>query len=337
MRIRQGSRPGVTLVEVLAAIFIMGVGMLAVLVLYPLGALRMAAALKDGRCGVIAANVDSISSMFDLRDDPAVTPYFAAGYTPPGYAPADPLGRGYPVLVDPYYALSGYGTIGTSSGSPGIPRVTPKFVRTALGPLIQRQDCERWFTFLDDLTFDPDGSPKVAGAALERQWKYTWSCLLKRFRAGDPQTTELTVVVYRGRPISQPVPEETYQVPGPRLQPGYAEPNVGDTSIVVRWPVAGPAPFTPQEKPALRRGAWVLDTTYKLRSQVGGAGYGYVHAEFYKVLQTSEEPGYYDPETQISYSQMRLDIQPPLRDANVSQLTVLEGAVEVFERGNGRK
>src|SRR4051794_38453099 len=60
-------RAGVTLVEVLVTIFIMGIGMLALLVLFPLGALNMAQALKDDRCGHAAATAESIAVAQDIR------------------------------------------------------------------------------------------------------------------------------------------------------------------------------------------------------------------------------------------------------------------------------
>ena len=44
------SRTGLTLIEVLVSIFIMAIGLLALLTLFPLGALTMAQAIKDDRC-----------------------------------------------------------------------------------------------------------------------------------------------------------------------------------------------------------------------------------------------------------------------------------------------
>ena len=44
------SRPGTTLVEVLVAIFVMGIGCLAILAMFPLGAMNMARSIKDDRC-----------------------------------------------------------------------------------------------------------------------------------------------------------------------------------------------------------------------------------------------------------------------------------------------
>ena len=56
-------RPGITLLEVLVAIFIMGVGLLALLVLFPLGALEMAQAIKDDRAAQTAANAVALSEV----------------------------------------------------------------------------------------------------------------------------------------------------------------------------------------------------------------------------------------------------------------------------------
>ena len=53
---RNTRRRGVTLLEVLTAIFIMGVGLLAILTLFPLGALSMARAVRDDRAATIGAN-----------------------------------------------------------------------------------------------------------------------------------------------------------------------------------------------------------------------------------------------------------------------------------------
>ena len=43
-------RDGVTLIEVLVAIFVMGIGLLALLTLFPLGVFSMQRAIQDERC-----------------------------------------------------------------------------------------------------------------------------------------------------------------------------------------------------------------------------------------------------------------------------------------------
>ena len=55
------STEGVTLLEVLAAIFVMGIGLLALLTLFPVGALTMADAIEDSRAGAIAAQATAFS------------------------------------------------------------------------------------------------------------------------------------------------------------------------------------------------------------------------------------------------------------------------------------
>jgi len=56
-------RTGITLVEVLVAIFIIGVGLLALLTLFPLGALELAQAIKDDRAGTIAAEAQVLGEV----------------------------------------------------------------------------------------------------------------------------------------------------------------------------------------------------------------------------------------------------------------------------------
>ncbi len=58
-----------TLVEVLVAIFIMAIAMLALLALFPLGALSMAQALKDDRCATVAVNAEALAVAQDVRHD----------------------------------------------------------------------------------------------------------------------------------------------------------------------------------------------------------------------------------------------------------------------------
>jgi hypothetical protein len=56
MRRGYATDAGTTLVEVLLAIFVMGIGLLALLTLFPLGAQEMAQVIKDDRTAAIADN-----------------------------------------------------------------------------------------------------------------------------------------------------------------------------------------------------------------------------------------------------------------------------------------
>jgi Prokaryotic N-terminal methylation motif len=55
------SQAGATLAEVLVAILIMGVGLLALLTLFPLGALNMAQEIKDDRTAAVAESAAALS------------------------------------------------------------------------------------------------------------------------------------------------------------------------------------------------------------------------------------------------------------------------------------
>src|SRR3954452_21010406 len=100
-------RPGVTLIEVLITIFIMGIGMLALLALFPLGAVSMAQALKDDRVTSAAINADSLALAWDIRHDATVSSGFTTGL------PATYAGPSYPVYVDPAYVLLGSNNLGS--------------------------------------------------------------------------------------------------------------------------------------------------------------------------------------------------------------------------------
>src|SRR5262249_53541752 len=124
------SRVGLTLLEVLISIFIMALGMLALLTLFPLGALSMARALQEDRAASAANLAAEYAQALDLRHDPNVTAAFTAA--PPGYAgPArNPAGPSWPVFVDPFGAAVNPNPLGASPSTPGIPRVRPSYAPT---------------------------------------------------------------------------------------------------------------------------------------------------------------------------------------------------------------
>lgn len=121
--------------EVLVSIFIMAIGLLSLLTLFPLGALRMAEAIKDNRTSHAARNAKIVYDLLDIGNDPWLfSPYtghdaFRDPYPdsttgrPPPYAIATPFAPycsivtplppdinfarahpdlpSYPVMVDP--------------------------------------------------------------------------------------------------------------------------------------------------------------------------------------------------------------------------------------------
>src|SRR5262249_10251093 len=78
----RAARRGITLLEVLTAIFIMGIGLLAILTLFPLGALSMAQAVRDERAAAAGANAAGLAVVFDLRNDGSLRTVDAAVSNP---------------------------------------------------------------------------------------------------------------------------------------------------------------------------------------------------------------------------------------------------------------
>lgn len=106
--IQPKTRSGATLTEVLVAIFVMAIGLLALLTLFPLGALSMAQAIKDDRTGHSAKNGFAIANVFGIQTDPVVTNsglLQLPGAVYPGTPPAVPANS--PVyFFNPYPGIS---------------------------------------------------------------------------------------------------------------------------------------------------------------------------------------------------------------------------------------
>src|SRR5262245_57497725 len=110
-------RSGATLIEVLVSIFVMGVGLIALLVLFPLGAVTMGQPIQAERCAHAAANADAIGQLQGIRKGSQIIvkdvlpqpPVIVDPFGNPdpanssgGRMPAaDPDGPSYAVLVDP--------------------------------------------------------------------------------------------------------------------------------------------------------------------------------------------------------------------------------------------
>ena len=138
-------RSGVTLVEVLVAIFVMGIGLIALLTLFPIGMLRVAQALGDARSVESADNAHSIAIAQNIANDPlvitdntAANPDFFKNNGQAGAPDADPYGESYAVFVDPigFYAKSGNQKVWVGN-------FPAAFTPTAIDPRIRRFNAQK--------------------------------------------------------------------------------------------------------------------------------------------------------------------------------------------------
>jgi hypothetical protein len=238
------ARRGLSLTEVLIAIFVMAIGMIALLVLFPLGMLNMAWALKNNRISQAVGGANSIAELpnanaigqrFSLRDDgwyqseiqgsPAAgTPYPDLGTwnttaLPPVWnwnfawaSPATPM----VVFVDPIgeAALGAPTRPGNYVGgynpfaipNLGLQVGVPRVStsQTSKNPIAARN----WCSQEDDVTFNGDGSATVDPLTpfVERGRRYSWAYVCRWPRFTDSSVVEMSVPVYSARPAPLPLP-----------------------------------------------------------------------------------------------------------------------------------
>lgn len=335
-------RAGLTLIEVLMAIFVMGVGLLGLISLFPVAAMSMAQATQDDRATTAAANATSIAQALDLRNafttqyiqpDPTntqspwvtidaqtfgsmlfinvpshpifVDPFRATGYNNfPLLAPNDMIGR-VPLVAGP-----------GSFSSPGILRRSAPYVANAGTPLKLR-----WFSLTDGIDFNDNGlatSPD-AGVTIQREARYTWAYMLRRPRAYVASEVEMSIVVYNGRNVQLPPQELTYHL---------AQGSQGDTFIILSWD-----PNLGQSDPALRKGMWLLDASPTTGSPSDAfAVHGPMHSYFYRIVGVTPSP--------VQPNTIYLEVDTPLRaDMTSGQagLVIMDNVIDVFEKGTGWK
>jgi len=81
--------------------------------------------------------------------------------------------------------------------------------------------------------------------------------------------------------------------------------------------------FAAGNKPNIRKGSWILDTTYVPNA---GKGTGSVNGYFYQVANT----------TDVDATTVSLELESNLR-ANLSNVVVMENVITVLERGTAWK
>jgi hypothetical protein len=341
-------RQAATLIEVLVAIFVMGIGLIALLTLFPLGALRMAQAIQDDKCAIAVKNASAIATMKNVRNDPlARTPPWAPKFdvfkdAMPSQSrplPADPNGPSYPVFVDPWGVQSAL--LGTApqfwvSGNSArglIARVSGSF---GSGQIL----ANKWFTLLDDYVFDSNeatgGRPINFNANLKgtplirRDTRYSWAYLVQRPQSANASIATVSVVVFNKRPLaltnSLALAESAYG----------ATFHLNTNSITLTWERASAPNVSP--------GDWLLDCTLVQHpAPPKGPVYANAHGYFYRVVGV----------TQTSPTSADYEVQQPIRGftpppytwgpANAAPTSgpgtviVIEGIADVYDRGLDRK
>jgi hypothetical protein len=292
-------RAGVTLLEVLIAIFVVALGLLALLTLFPLGALSMAQALKDDRVAQTSANAVSTLKALNVLTDSGITTAMTSNVNQ-GDGPS------YPVFFDPigYKLYPGLAQTHIAGQMTGITRSSCQYL-TGLGQ--NPSLISAWFTSLDDMGFTNDGSQlglpaddsgqpsATTGNPVQRVGGYSWGAMLRRPHAFE-NLTEVSIVVYGGRSTDltaslAPAGETTLNV------------TAVPANNVITVSFNGPAPD-------IRAGAWILD---------GTSGVG--HGDFYRVTNVT-----------VNGSTADLELQTPLKFVP-GQVVLMDNVAEVIYKG----
>lgn len=286
-------RPAVTLIEALMAIFVMAIGLLALLTLFPLGAVQMAQALKDERTAQSGIIAIAQYKGFDLSNDGAIDPITVPGPPPirmfespwPGSLPQMTTGvaTSYPIFVDPVGVANG-AVVPIGNAPLGIPRVSVSRMpqQSVLQPTALPGGttawANRWFSMPDDFTYADNGIPDLASQGnpvptvrppnqytgqntVTREGRYTWAYMVRRQTAMVPSPPPTP-----GAPPVPPINLSVVVFSGRSPGVDFANP-VGET--LFNNVTYGPAPdnspnvvridWTGLNRPNLRRGSWVLD------------------------------------------------------------------------------
>jgi hypothetical protein len=317
-------RAGVTLIEVLIAIFVMALGLLALLTLFPLGALSMAQAIKYDRAAQAAANAAATMKAMDLLSDNQYinNPFNGVDATGTRLLAQPALGGpSYAVLFDPI-GFNSYGGLSrtrvgydAAAPTPGVIRTSSAWLQTAgqtnvasnVRPLIGA-----WFTSLDDMTFTNDGpglgvpandlgQPAGAGNFFQREGRYSWAALFRRAHLQE-SVTEIYIVIYNGRTTTLGA-----TLAAAAETPLAVSATPGNNVLTVAPFPAATTPWPPDIRP----GTWILDAT-------PAPG----HGDFYRVTNVAMGPASAD-----------LELQTPLKTAGISQVVIMDGVAEVIFKG----
>ena len=246
-------RKGLTLLEVLITIFVMGIGMLSVLTLFPLAARKIGMSIDMDRASQMAANASAFLSLpvsvgkpsirqtiqqyFDFKENIAKT---AAAANPALLAN---LSRPSEVVhFDPAATAAG----NASSQIGLLAPINAGIWTPATGwPSLNRNQV----VSLDEYPFNDQGAPDSNARRSER---YSSSYLFRRSRLDDETSMETVILIYAGRPYDFGVDMETNI--SPMLVSGANTANSTELSFT-NLPVQGPG--GPDR--VFHRGSWIMD------------------------------------------------------------------------------
>ena len=338
---RTSTRPAVTLMEVLIAIFILATGLVSVMAFFPLGALNMVRSVKDQRTGQLAQNSDALIHLWwkeawltssnqllpeeiAVQFEPSIDsldqnysgsiPLFNPGT--PNLINAYDRGPSHPVLIDP---------LGRRYGFPDhvggmIDRVSfTKFQGAPMGPAAARPHVLRLTTLPDGMSFDKSGAASFSSNQLDRGYRYSTAWMLQREHNSARSDCHLWILTFDNRQLELPPDGQEEAV----FSQAAGTLNALDSqTLILKSPVAS--------LPRARKGGWIMVAYYQnQQDQFTKLSPPRWKVSFHRVTAIEDSASGGTNDRLLSLEQ---PVQSPLGSPE-ARVIVFENLAEVFYRG----
>jgi hypothetical protein len=343
--------------EVMIATAILAIGTLAIMALFPIGAVNMARAINQNRAADHAQNSDGIFRLYWKRAwlDPngggilaradAINNnpneqmlVFLDAYPIPNAQPmiiqASSAQPSFPVLIDPigFRTQIQNGALNQQyvAGQVGMPVRCNLAATPFPGPYTPTI---RNTTMLDEFSYDRNGEPSALTGQLDRGGRYNVSWLIQRPNNSVADQVNLTVLVFAGRsPTDTPSNENVFPAVAQGYQP-LVDPKPKSLTIT----------YNPNNgTPGFLKGKWIAFTTpiQPQPAAPNGTGVQYPAFDFYRIAAVTDNGGTLDVELEQPLRTYDLGTPPgtalPGWQANGNlngSVIFFDNLFEVFDRG----
>lgn len=236
-RLRSTPRQGLTLLEVLITIFVMAIGFLSVLTLFPLAARKIVRSIDSDRVNLMAANASGCEQILGVRQaiQSQMDSELSTGASP--------------LLPSNIYHFDPIGSFGGATSLSNLAWGNKfKVLGSSILPPIVSSNfnaVKEWMCSQDEITFEPWGLPE---ANFRKGNRYSVSFLYRRNALADSNSLEKLMLVYAGRSI------EFGNTTEKQLVVNGVDPSDPST-LLVDDPIQGPG--GPDR--FFGRNAWIMD------------------------------------------------------------------------------
>jgi prepilin-type N-terminal cleavage/methylation domain-containing protein len=234
---RSTTRHGLTLLEVLITIFVMAIGLLSVLTLFPLAARKIVRSIDSDRVNLMAANASGCEKVLGIRQaiQSQMDMELSSGASP--------------LIASNIYHFDPIGFFGSANFITNLTwgnkfRIIDS---SALSPPRSINAVKEWMCSQDEITFEPWGLPE---ANFRKGNRYSVSFLYRRNTLADKNSLETLMLVYSGRSI------EFGNTTEKQLVVNGVDPTDPST-LVVDDPIQGPG--GPDR--FFGRNSWIMDVS----------------------------------------------------------------------------